>query len=80
MPDECVSRLRIHFLKEVWRFNKKNHEKIEDLLKNVENVQVIKVRNYRQAKEFYNHGIELEISAEICGVPEKRRHLWTING
>lgn len=52
MPDECVSKLQFHFLKEVWGFNKKNSSRIEEYLKDAEHVKVIRFTNYRQVREF----------------------------
>lgn len=52
MPDECISKLNIEFLKAVWKFNKKNHAKIELFLKNARNVEVIRFTNYRQVRKY----------------------------
>lgn len=52
MPDKCISKLNMKFLKDVWQFNKKNHAKIELLLKNAGNVGVIHFTNYRQVKQY----------------------------
>lgn len=52
MPDECVSRLRFSFLKEVWGFNKKNRVRIEECLREAKHVQVIRFTNYGQVRKF----------------------------
>lgn len=52
MPDECVSKLSFRFLKDVWKFNKKNHVRIETFLKEAGHVKVVQFRNYRQVREF----------------------------
>jgi adenylate kinase family enzyme len=52
MPDECISKLKINFLNDVWKFNKKNHDKIELLLENTKNVEVIRFTNYRQVRKY----------------------------
>lgn len=52
MPQECISKLTIKFLKEVWKFNKNNHARIESFLKQAENVNVIYFTNYRQVRAY----------------------------
>lgn len=52
MPDECVSRLDVKFLKIAWQFNKKNRERILEQLGAAEHVKVIRFTNYRQVKKF----------------------------
>ena len=52
MPDACVSRLDLPFLKVAWQFNKKHRATIEKQLKEAEHVQVIRFTNYRQVKKF----------------------------
>lgn len=54
MPDECVSKLRLHFLREVWKYNREKHAKIENMLDDFEQIQIIRFRNYRQVKRFLN--------------------------
>jgi len=52
MPDECVSRLNISFLKDVWRFNKKNHAKICEKLAANKNIHVVRFANYKQVRAY----------------------------
>lgn len=52
MPDECVSRLNAGFLKDVWRFNKKNHAKICEKLAANKNIQVVRFTNYKQVRAY----------------------------
>lgn len=52
MPDECVSRWDLAFLKIVWEFNKKNHARIEKLLGQHKHFTVIRFTNYRQVKRY----------------------------
>ena len=54
MPDECVSRVDLNFLKVAWQFNKKNRERILEQLKGAEHVKVIRFTNYRQVRKFLN--------------------------
>lgn len=51
MPDDCISCLSLKFLKEVWYFNRKNHERIEKQLREA-NIQPVHFTNYRQVEEF----------------------------
>ena len=53
MPDECISKLNIDFLKAVWKFNKKNHAKIESFLKKEKNIEVVRFTNYRQVRNYF---------------------------
>jgi len=52
MPDECVCRLNIGFLKDVWRFNKKNHTKISEKLAASKDVQIVRFTNYKQVRAY----------------------------
>lgn len=51
MPDQCVSKLDLRFLRDVWRFNKKNHARIAQKLKESQ-VRVIRFTNYKQVREY----------------------------
>ncbi|MFA9376000.1 MAG: hypothetical protein ACERKZ_04515 [Lachnotalea sp.] len=53
MPDKCISKFNIAFLKDVWKFNNKNHTKIELCLRNARNVEVIYFTNYRQVRKYF---------------------------
>ena len=52
MPDQCVSRWDLAFLKMVWAFNKKNHDRIQMLLGQHSHLNVIRFTNYRQIKRY----------------------------
>jgi len=52
MPDECVSRLNVGFLKDVWRFNKKNHARIREKLAVSKDILVVRFTNYKQVRAF----------------------------
>ena len=52
MPKGCVSKLNFKFLKDVWYFNKKNHEKIEMMLANEHNIKVIRFTNYKEVNGY----------------------------
>ena len=52
MPDECVCRLNIGFLKDVWRFNKKSHARISEKLAGYKDVQVVRFTNYKQVRTY----------------------------
>ena len=54
MPKGCVSKLNFRFLKDVWNFNKKNHTRIEEMLNDNENIEVIRFTNYQQIREYIN--------------------------
>lgn len=51
LPDQCVSKLNLHFLRDVWRFNKKNHARIAEKLETSQ-VQVIHFSNYKQVRKY----------------------------
>lgn len=55
MPDECVSKLNLAFLKAVWIFNKKNHTRIASLLGETKDTEIIHFTNYRQVKKYLNN-------------------------
>lgn len=59
MPDDCVSRVDVNFLKIAWQFNKKNRARILEQINQAEHVKVIRFTNYRQVREFLD-GIETE--------------------
>lgn len=52
MPDECVSKLNVGFLKDVWRFNKKNHARIREKLAVSKDILVVRFTNYKQVRAF----------------------------
>ena len=51
LPDQCVSKLNLRFLRDVWRFNKKNHARIAEKLE-ASQAQVIHFSNYKQVKKY----------------------------
>lgn len=51
LPDQCVSKLNLRFLRDVWRFNKKNHARIAQKLE-ASQAQVIHFSNYKQVKKY----------------------------
>lgn len=57
MPDECVSRVDLPFLKIAWQFNKKNRTRILEQINGAKHVKVIRFTNYRQVRKFLD-GIE----------------------
>ena len=52
MPDECVCRFNVGFLKDVWRFNKKNHAKICEKLTARKNIKVVRFTNHKQVRAY----------------------------
>lgn len=52
MPDQCVCRLDFGFLKEVWGFNRKNHDRIAKIIGTCNGVKVIRITNRKQAKAY----------------------------
>jgi adenylate kinase family enzyme len=52
MGEGCPERMDLDFLKWVWNFNKNKRERIYDLLKEAEGVQVIILKNRRMVKKF----------------------------
>lgn len=52
MPDECISTLSFDFLKEVWKFNRKNHARIQTLLQEAGSKEVIYFTKYKQVKQY----------------------------
>lgn len=54
MPDQCVSRLDLKFLREVWNFNRKNHDRIAKILEAQDGVKVMRFTNRKQAKSYLN--------------------------
>jgi adenylate kinase family enzyme len=55
LPDQCVSKLHLRFLRDVWRFNKKNHARIAEKLE-ASQAQVIHFSNYKQVREYLKQG------------------------
>ena len=53
MPDQCVSQWNLTFLKMVWKFNQKNHDQIQTLLRRYNHLTVIRFTNYRQIKRYW---------------------------
>ena len=51
LPDQCVSKLNLRFLRDVWRFNKKNHARIAQKLEATQ-AQLIHFSNYKQVKKY----------------------------
>ena len=52
MPDQCVSKLGLKFLKSAWKFNRVNRQRIRMQLESVSGVKVLKFRNYKQVQKF----------------------------
>lgn len=57
MPDECVSRIDLPWLKTVWQFNKKNRDRIRQALEKAENVEVIRFMNYGQVRKYFSRNV-----------------------
>ena len=53
MPDQCVSRWDLDFLKMVWAFNRKNHDRIQTLLGQYGHLNVIRFTSYRQIRRYW---------------------------
>lgn len=52
MPDECVSKLRLSFLRYAWQFNKRNRTRIKAMLSQHTHVKVIRFTGRRQVKKY----------------------------
>ena len=52
MPDQCVSRCSLSFLKNVWEFNRRNHRRITSMLQSAKDIRTIHFTNYRQAEKY----------------------------
>lgn len=52
MPDECVSKLRLSFLRYAWHFNKNNHTRINQMLRHYTHVKVIRFTRRRQVRKY----------------------------
>ena len=52
MAEKCVNRLTWRFVKDVWRFNRKNRSRIEQALADAPQVRVIRIRNYKQLGQY----------------------------
>lgn len=52
MPDQCVCRLDLTFLKEVQTFNRKNHDRIAKILGETNGVQVIRFTDHQQVEAY----------------------------
>lgn len=63
LPDQCVSKLNLRFLRDVWRFNRKNHARIAEKLE-ASQVQVIHFSDYMQVKEYIRSQV-MESNGEI---------------
>jgi len=50
MPEGCIERLDLKFLRDVWRFNKKNRKRILDLLGKYD-VKVVHITSHRQSEK-----------------------------
>lgn len=57
LPDQCVSRLSLRFLRDAWRFNQANHARIQDALERHPSAAVTKFTHPRQAAG-YIKGLE----------------------
>lgn len=53
MPDQCVSRCDLAFLKMVWAFNRKNRNRIQALLSQYDHLSVIRFTNYCQVRRYW---------------------------
>ncbi len=54
MPEGCISRVDFKFLKYAWSFNKKNRQRITEMLENAANVNVIRFTTRRQVNKYLN--------------------------
>lgn len=52
LPDACVSKLRLSFLRYAWLFNKRNRARIIELLKRYPHIEVIRFTGRRQVKSY----------------------------
>ena len=55
LPDKCVSKLNLRFLRDVWRFNRKNHARIAEKLE-ASQVCVTRFTNSKQVREYLKQG------------------------
>ena len=55
MPDQCVSRFDLPFLRMVWSFNRKNRHRITSMLNARDHLRVIRFTNYRQVKAYLDN-------------------------
>lgn len=55
MPDQCYGKFDLKFLKLAWNFNKDNHDRIENSLKENKHLKVIRFTNYRQVKKYLSN-------------------------
>lgn len=54
VPNGCVSKLSFHFLKDVWNFNQKNHDRIVEMLDDCEGIDVVRFRNHKEVEKYLN--------------------------
>ena len=54
MPDQCVCRLDPGFLREVWNFNRNNHDRIAGILETQCGVKVVHFTRRKQVKSYIN--------------------------
>jgi len=52
MPESCVSKVDMKFLKYAWTFNSKNHERIIKMLEESKHINVIRFTNHRQVEKY----------------------------
>lgn len=60
MPEGCISKLSLRFLRDIWNFNRKNHMRIESALSDFPHVHVIRFTNYTQMRKYLS-----EINAKV---------------
>ena len=53
MPDQCVSRCGPAFLRMAWKFNKRNHDRIQALLDQYNRLTVVRFTNYQQIERYW---------------------------
>lgn len=52
MPETCISKFQLSFLRYAWNFNKTYRERITKLLREAAHVDVIRFTNRRQVKKY----------------------------
>lgn len=52
MPEECISKLDMKFLRYAWNFNRKNRKRIRRMLAETAGIKTVRFTNRRQVKQY----------------------------
>ena len=52
MPDQCINKLGVRFLRDAWRFNRKNRLTIQSLLEEAGDITMVRFTNRRQVRSY----------------------------